>query len=101
MSDFEAAREYFEPLFEVYIGRTNDRSERLYIGEIIPDAVTGRHGEIKRRIPVQPCEATALIEWIKSCPDELNRAMEADLTTALGDTVDVLEWYPPIEEVER
>lgn len=104
MSDFEALRERFSPLAEVYIGRADDGSEWLYIGEINGTSMY-RRSEDKRfhleRIPVQPREPCDLAEWIQSGPDELNRAMDADLPDALGDTVGISESYPPIEEIEE
>ncbi|WP_248911080.1 hypothetical protein [Halocatena marina] len=98
MSTFEEARAHYEPLAEVWIGEAEDGQERLFVGEIDPDRITGRYGSVLRRLPVKSRGALELIEWIESGPDELNRAMEAELPGALGKTVDILEWYPATPE---
>ncbi len=98
MSTFEEARAHFEPLYEVYIGHTPDGRERLFIGEIVTgDRIDGCES-LGQRIPVNPRRAEELLEWIWSYPDELNRAMEAELAEALGNTVEIVEWYPATPE---
>ncbi len=103
----EAAREHFEPLTEVWIAqaRSPARSrEWLYLGEL--SAVDGHNrrqhdrGEL-RRIPVKPRSAEALRAWIKSGPDELNRALEGDLPDDLHWSIEVEEHYPAVPEVGR
>lgn len=98
MITFEEARAQFEPLSEVYIGHAPDGRERLFIGEIVTGDRIDGYGSIGRRIPVKPRSVEELLEWIWTYPDELNRAMETELAEALGDTVEIVEWYPPTPE---
>ena len=101
---FLRLREEHSPLFEVYIGRAESGREMIYLGEIDEfeqhDDTLDEWVSIER-IPVKPRDAPALVEWIKSGPDELNRAMEADLPEDIGRTVDISETYFDIEEVVR
>lgn len=85
MSTFEEARAHFEPLYEVYISHAPDGRERLFIGEIVTGDRIDRCGSIGRRIPVKPRSAEKLLKWIWTYPDELNRAMEAELRRRSGD----------------
>lgn len=100
-----AAREHFEPLTEVWIAsaRCPERTrEWLSIGELSAiDAHNRRQydrGDL-RRIPVSPRSAEELRAWIKSAPDELNRALDGDLPDDLHWSIEIEECYPAIEEV--
>lgn len=101
MTISEAVREHHEPLAEVWIGHTPypDEHERLIIGESNP-YVLRQQREISeqplQRIPVKPRSAGDLLDWIKSQPAELNRALESALREVL--TRGILERYPPTPE---
>lgn len=101
MSTFAEAREHYEPLCEVYVApETLGEGEWLLFGEILPRAMDNIDAsfETKHRIPVQSRSAEELLKWIWSYPDELNRALEADLSESLGDAIQIREWYPPTPE---
>lgn len=94
-------RTEYEPLSEVWIGRTPypDEQECLLIGEINPYPLR-QNGEISeqplQRIPVKKRSAEELIDWIESAPDELDRALEGDLYEVLSR--DIIERYPPVPQ---
>lgn len=94
-------REHFGPLAEVYIGHTPypDEQEQLIIGEIHP-YVFRQKSEISeqplQRLPVKQRSAEDLIDWIRDTPDELDRALDADVREVLKRGV--LERYPPTPE---
>lgn len=107
MTDIEDIRERFEPLAEVWIAQSSDPArsrEWVYLGALA--AVDGHNrqhhdrGEL-RRIPISPRSAEKLIEWVKSGPDELNRALEGDLPDDLGWSIEVEERYPAVPEVQQ
>lgn len=105
MTGIEAARERFEPLSEVWLARSRTTTrEWVYIGEL--SAVSGHNrrqhdrGEL-RRIPISPRCAEKLIEWVKTGPDELNRALNADLPDDIGWSIRIEEHYPALEEVDQ
>ncbi len=102
---FDAGREHFEPLTEVWIAQSRSPArsrEWIYLGVL--SAVDGRNrrqhdrGEL-RRIPVSPRSAEELRSWIKSGPAELNRALEGDLPEDLHWSIEIEERYPALEEV--
>lgn len=101
MTISDDVREHYGPLTEVYIGETPfpDEQERLIIGEINP-YVLRQNGEISvqplQRIPVKKRSAEDLIDWIRSYPDELDRALDADVREVLARGI--LERYPPTPE---
>lgn len=99
---FLRLREEHSPLFEVYIGRAKSGREMIYLGGIREreryEEALGEWFDLER-IPVSSRPAPALVEWIKSGPAELNRAMEADLPGDIGRTVGITETYFETEEV--
>lgn len=103
----EAARDHFEPLSEVWIAqaRSPARSrEWIYLGVLC--AVDGHNRRQRdrgplRRIPVSPRSPEDLLAWIKSGPDELNRALDGDFPDDLGWSIEVEERYPSVAEVRR
>lgn len=104
MSDFNAVREHFEPLTEVWLARDSARTrEWLYIGaQSAVDAHNRRQsdrGELQR-IPVKPRPADKLADWIMSGPSELNRALEGNLPDDLASRIWVSEHYPALEDLE-
>lgn len=101
MSTFEEARAHYGPLCEVYIApEILGDGEWILCGEILPramDEIDARF-ENKQRIPISSRPAKEVRDWIRSAPDELNRALNATIPDAFGTRVKIYEWYPATPE---
>lgn len=102
---FQAARDHFEPLSEIWLAQSRDPErtrEWIYIGVLsaVDARNRGLHGRGElRRIPVSPRPADELVAWIKTGPGELNRALDGDLPDDIGWSIKIEERYPSLEEV--
>jgi hypothetical protein len=103
---FEQRRAFYSPFTRVYVTRACDGTEQLVFGEVsgtwIDDPTLDKRFLIDDyACPPTPMDATELIEWIKTGPRGLQLRTTAALPAALGETVGVTEWYPPIEFTEE
>jgi hypothetical protein len=103
---FEKSREIYSPFTRVWITRAADGTEQLFFGEVsgtwIDDTKLDKRFEIEDyACPPKPMDVPELIEWIKSGPHGLQIRTNATLPDALGETVGVSEWHPPIEVTEE
>jgi hypothetical protein len=102
----EKSREIYSPFTRVWITRAADGTEQLFFGEISGTWIDDT--KLDKRFTIEdyactptPMDVPEILDWITTGPHGLQLRTNADLPDALGETVGVSEWYPPIEVTEE
>jgi hypothetical protein len=93
-------RNFYLPSTRVWTAKASDGTERIYIGRIERTSVYDPDRDTQFQIedhvcPPKPMGVSELLDWINTAPHGLQIRLDGSLPDALGETVSVVEVYPP------